>query len=117
MFYNEPCIEMGKYGEQVCVWGVDQKTRIYCKREMTPGKWVENDIQALGRDLLYHGKQQLAGYGYRLIGSIYDEALAENKEGFGSVEIFENLLCTLPAWAKGLPLRAEGYQSYRYKKG
>lgn len=117
LFYNEPCIEMGKYGEQVCVWGVDQKTRIYCKREMTPGKWVENDIQALGRDLLYHGKQQLVDYGYRLIGSIYDEALAENKEGFGSVEIFENLLCTLPAWAKGLPLRAEGYQSYRYKKG
>ena len=108
---------MGKYGEQVCVWGVDQKTRVYCKREMTPGKWVENIIQALGRDLLYHGKRKLRAAGYFLIGSIYDEALSENDEDFGSLAEFEQLLCELPDWAKGLPLRAEGYQAYRYKKG
>ncbi len=117
LFYNEPCIEMGKYGEQVCVWGVDQKTRVYCKREMTPGKWVENIIQALGRDLLYHGKRKLRDAGYFLIGSIYDEALSENDEDFGSLAEFEQLLCDVPDWAKGLPLRAEGYQAYRYKKG
>lgn len=117
MYYRNPRIVDGKYGPQVVTEGMNQKTKQWGLKEMTPGKWAENVIQALGRDLLYYGKFKLREAGYQLIGSVYDEVLSEDHEDFGSVEEFEKLMASVPPWAEGLPLRAEGYESPRYKKG
>ena len=84
---------------------------------MSPGKWVENIIQALGRDLLYHGKFALENAGFPIIFSVYDEVVAEVDEDKADIEKFESLMSSVPPWAEGLPLRAEGYISNRYKKG
>jgi len=37
-------------------------------------------------------------------------------EDFGSYKEYEEILCRLPEWAKGLPVEAEGWEGIRYRK-
>lgn len=117
MYYFDPKIEDGKYGPAVTTWGIIQETKSWGKKFMTPGKWAENVIQALGRDILYYGKQKLEEAGYKIIFSIYDEVVSEVPIERANLEEYESLMASVPPWAEGLPLRAEGYISRRYKKG
>ena len=54
--------------------------------------------------------------GYDIVLSVHDELIAECNESFGSIQEFENLMCSLPDWAEGLPLTAEGFECKRYRK-
>lgn len=117
MYYYEPAIEDGKFGPNVTSWSVNQTTKTWCKKFMSPGKWTENIVQALGRDLLYYGKFKLEEAGYPIIFSVYDEVVAEVDEKRADLKEFEELMSSVPEWAKGLPLRADGYINNRYKKG
>lgn len=117
MYYFNPAVEEGKFGPNVTSWSVNQTTKTWQKKFMSPGKWAENIIQAIGRDILYHGKMHLRAAGYPIIFSVYDEVVAEVDEKRANLDEFCELMCTLPDWAKGLPLRADGYINNRYKKG
>lgn len=117
MFYFDPRIEMGKFGPTFTHMARNQMTKQWERKEVSPGLLTENVIQATCRDLLYYGKMQLEKAGYKLIASIYDEVIALVPEDFGSVEDFEKLMASVPPWAPGLPLRAEGFESKRYRKG
>lgn len=117
MYYFNPKIEQGQYGPAVTTWGIIQETKSWGKKFMTPGKWAENVIQALGRDILYYGKQKLEEAGYKIIFSIYDEVVSEVPIERANLEEYESLMASVPPWVEGLPLRAEGYISNRYKKG
>jgi len=49
--------------------------------------------------------------------SVHDEALAERKKGFGNLSEFTKLMAgNLPEWARGAPIRAEGWTGQRYRK-
>lgn len=117
MYYFNPHVEFGQYGPEVTSWSINQTTKTWAKKFISPGKWAENIIQALGRDLLYYGKLKLKEAGYPIIFSVYDEVVAEVDADKADVNEFETLMASVPDWAKGLPLRAEGYISNRYKKG
>ena len=54
--------------------------------------------------------------GYPIVMHIHDEAVAEVPEESGSVEDMTTLMAQGPDWAAGLPLRADGYECYFYKK-
>ena len=58
----------------------------------------------------------LENAGYKLIGSIYDEIIAEVDEDKVNLEEFEKLACTMPEWADGLPVRMESVAEKRYRK-
>ena len=82
------------------------------------GRLVENIIQALARDILVFGMLQAREVGFNIIGSVHDEAIAEVHETAtsSSLDWFCEVLCLLPDWAKGAPVRAEGYMDKRYRK-
>ena len=53
--------------------------------------------------------------GYRIVMHVHDEVVVEAPEN-ASVEEVCAVMSQTPAWAKGLPLRADGYECDFYKK-
>lgn len=80
------------------------------------GRLVENIIQAMARDLLVYGMLKAEEAGFMMIGSVHDEGIAEQPVGENRLDEYCNVICTLPSWAKDVPLRAEGYTGKRYRK-
>ena len=77
---------------------------------------VHNCTQAFCRDLLALGLIRCEDAGYRVIGHVHDEIVAEVPEGWGSVEEMEAIMSEVPKWAEGMPISAEGYRAKRYRK-
>lgn len=81
------------------------------------GRLTENIVQATARDIQWHGMLGLRRAGYPVVLHVYDEDIAEVPEGFGSVSEFEAIMSTMPAWAEGWPIKAQGgWRAKRYSK-
>lgn len=96
--------------------GVDPITKKWTRSALYGGLLVENNTQATARDLLVNGMWKAEAAGYPIIITVYDEIVAEVPRGFGDLEEFERLICELPDWAEGLPLKAGGWRGKRYRK-
>ena len=85
-------------------------------QETFGGKIAENITQSVARDLLAHGMMSLEAAGYPIVFHVHDEAVMEVPIGFGSVEEACEIMARAPAWAEGLPLRADGSEMPFYRK-
>jgi DNA polymerase len=47
---------------------------------------------------------------------VHDEGVCERKDGVGSLERFIDTMSIVPHWAKGLPIKVEGWSERRYRK-
>jgi DNA polymerase len=81
------------------------------------GKLVENYVQATARDIMMFGMLCAERAGYPVLANVHDEIITLRKKGEGDVHELEQVICTLPQWAKGLPLIAEGFGCEYYRKG
>jgi len=115
LVYTKPYIGENRFGNDAVIYNYVNAQHKWGKVESSPGKWVENLCQAVARDLLVYAMQTLDMAGYRIIGHVHDEVIVEAPPD-ASVENVCELMCELPAWAKGLPLRAEGFSSSFYRK-
>ncbi|AHG23439.1 DNA polymerase I [Edwardsiella phage eiAU-183] len=97
--------------------GENQLTRQWGWQHTYGGKLAENVTQALCRDILAWCMLPVDNAGYEIILSVHDELITETPDTAEyNVAELERLMCDLPAWAKGFPLKAEGWEGYRYKK-
>jgi DNA polymerase len=54
--------------------------------------------------------------GYKVISHVHDEVICEVPIGEGSIEEVCSIISEQPSWAKGLPLKADGYECDFYMK-
>lgn len=118
LYYNQPEFREGIYGLEVTAMGINPYTKKWMRLKIIPGRFVENIVQALSRDILAEGKLALDKIGFKIIGSIHDEIILEvsNYRDENILRDIYDCMCTMPAWADGLPLEAEGVIEKRYRK-
>lgn len=113
LFYVKPRIGENMFGgESVTYEGVGSAKK-WERIESYGPKFVENIIQAVSRDILCYAMKTLKDY--RICGHVHDELIIECPTDTNLSEICERMGRT-PPWAKGLPLRADGYECGFYKK-
>ena len=59
---------------------------------------------------------RLKSHGFEIVMHVHDEAVMEVPKRKSSVEKVCRIMAEQPEWAKGLPLRADGYACAFYKK-
>lgn len=116
LVYINTAIEEGEFGPRITYYGVGQEKKNWTKLDTWGGKICENICQAVARDILYCGLQNLDNAGYKIVLHIHDESVCEIPNGTGSIEDINRLMCIAPSWADGLPLEAEGCESLYWKK-
>lgn len=113
IFYFKPRVGKGK----LTYMGWNSFTRKWERLKTYGGKLVENATQAAARDILVHGMKLAEKKGFKIIGSVHDEILTSQRTyKKHNHEYLVECMTTLPAWAEGLPLKAEGYTEKRYRK-
>ena len=115
--YLYPTIRDGKFGSPTLRYmGMDQTTKKWKQQETYGGKLVENIVQATARDLLADAMLRVDAAGYKIVMHVHDEIVCEMPDGEGSLEELNKIMSTPIAWAKGLPLAADGFETKYYKK-
>ena len=111
--YVRPKIGENRFGgESVTYEGVGG-TKKWERLESYGPKFVENIVQATARDILMYAMQTLRCCS--IVAHVHDELIIECDRGVSLAAVCEQMGRT-PPWAKGLLLRADGYECDFYKK-
>ena len=111
--YVKPKIGENRFGgESVTYEGVGG-TKKWERLESYGPKFVENCVQATARDILMYAMQTLRCCS--IVAHVHDELIIECDRRGSLAAICEQMGRT-PPWAKGLLLRADGYECDFYKK-
>jgi DNA polymerase len=111
-----PGIQLGE-DNKISYMGQNQYTKRWQRLYTYGGKLAENFTQAGARDVIAARMPFVENCGYKIILTSHDEVVSEapDSKEFNS-EALGNVLTINPVWAKGLPLAASGYETYRYRK-
>jgi len=111
--YVKPRIGENRFGgESVTYMGVGG-TKKWDRLESYGPKFVENIVQAVSRDILCYAMRTLRNCS--IVAHVHDEIIIEADRRM-SVEAVCEQMGRTPPWAKGLLLRADGYQCDWYQK-
>ena len=111
--YVKPRIGENRFGgESVTYEGVGG-TKKWERLESYGPKFVENIVQALSRDILCYAMKTLRCC--NIVAHVHDEIIIEADPKV-SLEAVCEQMGRPPPWAKGLILRADGYETPFYKK-
>lgn len=100
-------------GESVVYEGIVVGNK-WDKIESYGGKFVENIVQAIARDILAEAMMRLEKKGFNIVMHIHDEVVIESDSS--SIEEINEIMSLVPSWAPGLILDADGFESEFYKK-
>ena len=103
--------------ETLCYEGKHPKTKKWGIIPTHGGMFCGIICQATARDLMVHGLHNVVKAGYDPILLVHDEILSENPIGKGALDAYIEAITDAPAWAAGIPIKAEGWIGDRYMKG
>ena len=111
--YVKPRIGENQFGgESVTYMGVGG-TKKWERLESYGPKFVENIVQGTARDILCNAMQTLKNCS--IVAHVHDEVIIEADRRMSVTAVCEQMGRT-PPWAKGLKLRADGYECEFYQK-
>lgn len=111
--YVKPRIGENRFGgESVTYMGVGG-TKKWERLESYGPKFVENIVQAVSRDILCYAMRTLRSCA--IVAHVHDEIIIEADRRMSLPAVCEQMGRT-PPWAKGLLLRADGYECDFYQK-
>ncbi|MBN8193811.1 DNA polymerase [Bacillus sp. NTK074B] len=102
--------------EQLTYEGTEQGSKQWGRIPTYGGKLSENIIQAIARDCLAVSMLRLDEAGYRINFHVHDEVILDVPIATGSMEEVENTMGQSIDWAPGLPLGADSFETFYYKK-
>lgn len=111
--YTRPKIINNAFGfEAIEYMGVESNKK-YGTIQMYGGKWVENAVQAISRDILCFCMKNLSKY--RIVAHIHDEVVIECPID-EKVETITDIMSISPSWMPEIKLTADGFETMFYKK-
>lgn len=115
--YYQAKVGDNRYGSpSIHYSGLNQVTKKWEQLDTYGGKLAENCVQATARDCLLDAMQRLDQKGFDIRMHIHDEVVInEPVEGRTAKEVCE-IMGEPIAWAKDLPLSADGYDTPYYRK-
>ncbi|MBS6611382.1 DNA polymerase [Peptoniphilus lacydonensis] len=112
--YPKAKIGMNRFGGESIVYEGIVVGNKWDKIESYGGKFVENIVQAIARDILAEAMMRLEKKGFNIVMHIHDEVVIESDSS--SIEEINEIMSIVPSWAPGLILDADGFESEFYKK-
>lgn len=111
--YVKPKIGTNKFGGDCITYEGVGSTKKWERLDSYGPKFVENIVQATARDILCYAMQTLRCCS--IVMHIHDEVVIEADRRMSLQAVCDQMGRT-PPWAKGLQLRADGYETDFYKK-
>ncbi len=111
--YVKPKIGINKFGGDCITYEGVGSTKKWERLDSYGPKFVENIVQATARDILCYAMQTLSCCS--IVMHIHDEVVIEADRRMSLQAVCDQMGRT-PPWAKGLQLRADGYETDFYKK-
>lgn len=112
--YPKAKIGMNRFGGESIVYEGIVVGNKWDKIESYGGKFVENIVQAIARDILAEAMMRLEKKGFNIVMHIHDEVVIESDSS--SIEEINEIMSLVPSWVPGLILDADGFESKFYKK-
>lgn len=109
------------YGEKPTLTFIGVKNGKMFREKTWGGKLTENVVQSVARDCLKESLLKLEDTKTTLpVLEVHDEVVCENTEGDlaagKDLAYFISTMSVVPTWAKGLPIKVEGWSERRYRK-
>jgi DNA polymerase len=111
--YVKPRIGENRFGGESVTYEGIGGTKKWERLESFGGKFVENIVQGLSRDILCYAMKTLRCC--NIVAHVHDEIIIEADPRMSLQAVCEQMGRT-PTWAKGLILRADGFETLFYKK-
>jgi DNA polymerase len=104
-------------GDKVYYQGVNQYTHQWGWIGTYGGKIFENACQAFARDVLFYRLPSIEAAGYDVLLRAHDEVICEAPDdpAFNDGHL-SDLVAVNDNWNEGMPLKAAGFEAYRYRK-
>ena len=127
LYYAQPELRKtttpwGAEKDQITYMGQNSYTNRWERLSTYGGKLTENAIQAIARDLMAFSMYRAEQHGFPIVLTVHDELVAEitacqdDAERKKELDTLRRIMCELPKWAQGLPVAAEGYVGWRFRK-
>lgn len=106
--------------DQLVFWGEDADGH-WGRQKAYGGSLTNNLCQGLCRDLMAHAMENAESLGFPVVLTVHDELVCEvddpgEPERPALARQLCDLMCVLPSWADGFPIKAAGFTSSYYMK-